>query len=79
MKSYTKILAFALCLILFVSMFPGALAAPKAKTAEELGYLLPGDLLAEDGQTVVFNDPWVQKALEQQYDYLMQEDGSPSA
>jgi len=71
-----KALAFTLCLVLLSSVFPGALAAKKPKTAEELGYLPPEELLAEDGKTIRFNDSWVQKALEQQYPHLMEEDGS---
>ncbi|MCL2867020.1 MAG: leucine-rich repeat domain-containing protein [Clostridia bacterium] len=73
---WLRTLAFTLCMMLLVSVFPGALAATKAKTAEELGYLPPEELLAEDGQTIIFNDPWVQDALEQSYPHLMQEDGS---
>jgi len=77
---FKKILPLILCLALLTTMccLPVANAAKKTKkaqTAEELGYLPAGQLLEDDGQTVKFNDPAVEKALKDQYARLMDENG----
>ena len=73
-----RTMATILVLSLLLTLTAPALATKEELTAETLGYTPANELLSEDGDMLVTIDPAIKAALDRDYAYLQNENGSYS-